>query len=106
LKKMRSDFNQTMPRAIWVNPCYEPLTQEMKADYEKCLSLGSCTGLVKRFTKIAYRARLPDGSFVKGEASGLLARIIQHEVDHINGVLFIDKMEPSPKNRFVTYRAR
>jgi peptide deformylase len=93
IKKIRNDFKETMPRTVWINPTYRPLTDELTDDYDLCLSVKDIVGSVKRFAKIAYTAYLPDGTFVEGEATGFLARIIQHEIDHINGILFIDKVE-------------
>ncbi len=93
-KELFPDFEQTMPKTIWINPTYYPITEKMNLGPEGCLSVKDKIGLVKRFAKIAYSAYLPDGTFVQGEAAGFLARILQHEIDHINGILFIDKAEP------------
>ncbi len=93
IKKIRPDFVETMAKSIWLNPTYQPLTDELKSDYDLCLSVKGIVGKVKRYTRIKYTANLPDGTYIEGEASGFLARIIQHEIDHINGILFIDKAE-------------
>ena len=82
-----------MPRSVWINPTYRPLTDELIEDYDLCLSVKGIVGIVKRFTKISYTAYLPDETFIEGKATGFLARIIQHEIDHINRILFIDKVE-------------
>lgn len=81
-----------MPKTLWVNPSYEPVSNEMHEDYEGCFSVADLGGRVKRFKRIKYTAYLIDGTKVEGIAEGFLARIIQHEIDHIRGVLFIDKV--------------
>lgn len=93
LKKWRPDLEQTMPKTIWINPSYEPLGEEMSKDGEGCFSVAHVVGFVQRYTKIRYHAFMPDGTAVTGEASGFLARIIQHETDHINGFLFVDRTD-------------
>ena len=100
----RLDFQQTMPRTIWINPTYHPITEQVHIDYELCLSVANIVGLVKRYTTINYTANLPDGSVIEGEATGFLARIIQHEIDHLNGILFIDIMEKESAMSFEEYQ--
>lgn len=92
LKQWRPDFTQYMPKTIWVNPHYEPIDAEETEDYEGCFSVDDLAGRVKRFKRIKYTAHLLDGTLVTGSAEGFLARIIQHEVDHVRGVLFVDKV--------------
>ena len=104
LKKWRPDFTQEMPKTIWVNPSYEGIGEERHEDYEGCFSVHDLSGPVNRFTKIAYKATLPDGTPVAGEAEGFLARVIQHEVDHIRGSLFIDKVPDGKLISVTAYR--
>lgn len=92
LKKWREDFSQTMPKTIWVNPSYEPIDDAMHEDFEACFSVADIGGSVKRFSHIKYTAYLLDGTKVEGRAEGYLARVIQHEVDHVRGILFVDKV--------------
>lgn len=89
-KKVRQDLTDTMPKSIWINPSWTPLTSEKKEDWEACFSVADRVGRVPRFTEISYEALTPDGEKVSGKARGFLARAIQHEVDHLNGKLFID----------------
>jgi peptide deformylase len=93
LKKWRQDFTQTMPKQVWINPSYEPLDEATHEEYEGCFSVADMAGPVKRYSHIKYRAYDKDGSVIKGKAEGYLARVIQHEVDHIRGTLFIDHVE-------------
>lgn len=91
LKKWRSDVVQTMPKTIWINPSYKPLEDNhRRTDYEACFSVQGLAGPVSRFTKIQYEAWNSQGLPVEGVAEGLLARVIQHEVDHLDGRCFID----------------
>ena len=104
LKKWRPDFTQEMPKTIWVNPSYNGIGDELYEDYEGCFSVANLAGPVKRFTKITYQAILPDGTPVTGEAEGFLARVIQHEVDHIRGTLCIDKVPDGKLMSISAYR--
>jgi peptide deformylase len=96
LKKWRPDLTDTMPMALWINPTYTPLGSEKVTDFEGCFSVDKLGGEVARYKKIAYQAYDEQGRIIKGEAEGFLARVIQHEIDHINGTLFID-LVPSDK---------
>jgi peptide deformylase len=90
LKKWRKDFTQTMEKTIWINPSYEALGEKMHEDYEGCFSTADLAGPVKRYCKIRYKAYTVEGVLVEGIAEGFLARIMQHEIDHVHGKLFID----------------
>lgn len=90
LKQYRQDFDQMMSKTIWINPSYEGIGDEKHEDYEGCFSVANTAGNVKRYKKIRYEAYNPQGDLITGEATGFLARIIQHEIDHLNGTLFID----------------
>lgn len=68
-------------------------------DYEGCLSVPSIYGLVSRPDKVKVKALLEDGNEVRLKANGYLARTLQHEIDHLNGVLFIDHIK-NDKNAF------
>eukprot|EP00930_Biecheleria_cincta_P062725 TRINITY_DN48172_c0_g1_i1.p1 TRINITY_DN48172_c0_g1~~TRINITY_DN48172_c0_g1_i1.p1 ORF type:complete len:273 (-),score=26.02 TRINITY_DN48172_c0_g1_i1:7-825(-) len=96
LEDAKAHITMEMDRTVWLNPSYEPLTEETEDDYEGCFSVSGTNmlGKVARPTRIAYKATLPDGSHVEGEATHFLARVIMHEIDHLNGVLFFDKADP------------
>ncbi len=91
IKKRRKDLEQTMPKTMWLNAMYEPIGQVKTEDWEGCFSVPDLVGLVARFKKIRYSACLKDGSKVAGTATGFLARVIQHEVDHTRGILYTEK---------------
>jgi peptide deformylase len=64
---------------------------------EGCLSFPEITGQIERAKSIIVRAQTVEGDTIAIQASGLLARAIQHEVDHLNGILFIDRMNSAAK---------
>jgi peptide deformylase len=74
---------------------------------EGCLSIPHIFGTVERFTRIVVEYYNREGEYIRLEAFDYLARAIQHEVDHLNGVLFIDKMlEVIPEEELEDYYAR
>jgi peptide deformylase len=78
---------------VLFNPEIERLSWRKKGDEEGCLSLPGVFGLVKRSVKVTVRAQNRNGEEIKFKAMNLFARVIQHEVDHLNGILFIDKAQ-------------
>ena len=64
-----------------------------KTDYEGCLSVPSIYGMVPRATKVKVKAMLEDGTEVRIKATDELARTLLHEIDHLNGILFIDHIK-------------
>lgn len=106
LKKWRPDFTQSMDKTIWINPTYEGVGEDKNEDYEACFSVLEYAGPVKRFKKIRYKAYTITGELVEGSAEGFLARIIQHESDHVNGKLFIDYVPEDQLLKIAEYRQR
>lgn len=90
IKKYRADLTDTLPKSIWINPAWTALSSEKTTDWEACFSVDDRVGKVSRFTEISYEAWTPEGEKVSGKACGFLARLIQHEVDHLDGKLYID----------------
>ena len=70
----------------------------MDNKWEGCLSIPGMLGLVKRHTKINYEAYDIEGNIIKEEAEGLHARVVQHEFDHLMGILYINRL--AHKNAF------
>ena len=85
----------SMPLVL-INPEIK-LGGESEIGTEACLSFPEITGEIERATSIVARAQTLEGDKIEIEASGLLARAIQHEVDHLNGILFIDRMNSAAK---------
>jgi peptide deformylase len=75
-----------------INPEIEPLDESVEFDLEGCLSIPGIRGLVPRAARIGYRGLTPDGRTIEREARGLHARVVQHELDHLNGILFPMRM--------------
>ncbi len=75
-----------------VNPEFEPVGDEVALGIEGCLSIPDLRGIVPRFRSIVYRGVTPAGERIECEATGLHARVVQHEVDHLDGILFLDRM--------------
>ena len=107
LRKWRPSLQDTMPETVWINPSYQALSPEEKTlEYEGCFSVADLAGEVHRFNRIRYHAFLESGEEVSGVASGFLARVIQHEIDHIEGVLFLDKAEKGSLKDVEEYRKK
>jgi len=83
-----------------VNPELTPAGEEQELGWEGCLSLPGLRGVVPRSAKISWRAFDADGTPLSGEAEGFEARMLQHEVDHLDGILYLDRM---PDLRLLTY---
>ncbi|MDY3956670.1 MAG: peptide deformylase [Allisonella histaminiformans] len=75
----------------YVNPVWEPVGNETNVDTEGCLSVPGYVGLVERYTTVRIKYQDVRGKKKQKVATGLLARCIQHETDHLNGILFIEK---------------
>jgi len=81
-----------------INPVIESRSGTIREE-EGCLSLPGVFGVVERSKTITVRAMDADGEPVSLEATGLKARIVQHELDHLDGVLFIDRLPPVTRDR-------
>jgi peptide deformylase len=90
-----TDPNSAMPLVL-INPEIE-LRGETEVGVEGCLSFPEITGDIERAQSVIVRAQTLEGETIQIEASGFLARAIQHEHDHLNGILFIDRMRSAAK---------
>jgi peptide deformylase len=89
------DPKTAMPLVL-INPEIE-LQGATETGVEGCLSFPEITGDIERATSVIVRAQTLDSSIIEIEATGFLARAIQHEGDHLNGILFIDRMNSAAK---------
>ena len=80
------------PLTVLVNPTWEPMGEEMAVGWEGCLSIPGLSGAVPRFNRIRYQGLDVRGLPVAREATGFHARVVQHECDHLDGVLFLMRM--------------
>lgn len=78
-------------RALF-DPVVEPLGEDTEEAWEGCLSIPGLRGLVRRPARVRWRALDADGAPVSGEASGMAARVLQHEADHLDGVVYPMRM--------------
>ena len=76
------------PPTVLINPVVEPVDDEVAVDWEGCLSLPDMIGAVPRYVRIRYRALSPDGETIERTAEGFHARVVQHECDHLDGILY------------------
>lgn len=86
-----------------VNPEIITHSEETEIGEEGCLSLPGKFGNVERFKRVTVEFFDPDGGRQVFELSGLNARVVQHETDHINGVLFIDKMKEAEERKGLAF---
>ena len=82
---------------VFINPKIAKLEGEVKEDFEGCLSVPEIYGKVLRHTKVRIKARNLSGKEFRVTAEGFLARIFQHEVDHCEGLVFIDHIKDKPE---------
>lgn len=96
---VRSDFDdKSMPEfTALINPEIVKYEGTVVDDYEGCLSVSKVYGMVPRHTKIRVKAVDLEGNEVRFKADGFLARVIQHEIDHTNGIVFIDHIKDEEK---------
>ncbi len=97
----RDDLQGRRPIAL-INPELELLDDGVMLGWEGCLSIPELRGLVPRHARIGYRGLTPEGRRIEREARGLHARVVQHEVDHLDGILFPMRM---PDLRMLTFES-
>jgi peptide deformylase len=83
---------QAVPLTVLINPEITPLGEEMTPGIEACLSVPGLAGLVPRYTHIRYRGLDQHGAVIDREAHGFHARVVQHECDHLDGILYPMRM--------------
>lgn len=86
---------------VLVNPEYEVLSEERSSGWEGCLSVPGMRGVVSRFSQISYRGYDELGTLIERVVDGFHARVFQHEFDHLNGVLYPDRIDDFSKFGFI-----
>lgn len=90
-KEKRKDVYDILSPTILINPVYTPiLNAGQNKDWEGCFSVPNKMGEVYRYNEIHYEAYTLEGKKISAHAKGFLARLIQHEIDHLNGKLYTD----------------
>jgi peptide deformylase len=86
-------FDHTASLTVLANPEIEILGPEREGGWEGCLSVPGLRGYVERTAHIRYRGQAPDGRIITRTAKGFHARVVQHECDHLDGVLYPQRMQ-------------
>ena len=81
-----------VPWTVLINPVLEPLSDQQQEDWEGCLSVPGLRGRVPRFTRLRYAGHDVRGERFERDVQGFHARVVQHEVDHLDGVLYPQRM--------------
>jgi peptide deformylase len=78
---------------VLINPVLEPQGEEQALDWEGCLSVPGMMGVVPRFTRLRYRGVNDKGEAIDRTVSGFHARVVQHECDHLDGILYPQRLQ-------------
>jgi len=81
-----------IPLTVVINPVVTPLTEETEDDWEGCLSVPDMRGVVPRYTGVRLECLDREGKAVDLVAKEFFARVIQHETDHLNGIVYVDRI--------------
>jgi peptide deformylase len=92
--------------AALINPQIAPVGEALETAWEGCLSIPGLRGAVRRAARIRFRGLDIGGAVVEGEAAGLVARVMQHEADHLDGVLYPMRMDDLSQFGFTEELAR
>ena len=92
--------SNAVPRTVLINPEITPLSDTMEDGWEGCLSVPGMRGVVSRFSHIRYTGFDAAGTSVDVVAQGFHARVVQHECDHLDGILFVDRLSPLKRSMF------
>lgn len=84
--------SEGVPPTVLINPVLTPVSDQKVEGWEACLSVPGLIGRVPRFEKLAFRALNPEGTVIEGKAEGFHARVLQHECDHLDGILYPQQM--------------
>jgi peptide deformylase len=91
----RYPYKPNIPLTILVNPVIEPVGEEQFENYEGCLSVPNLRGVVERYSEIRLHAWDRHGEPIDRAVRGLTAGTFQHEADHLDGVIFVDRVKDS-----------
>ena len=91
---------EPVPYTELVNPVLTPLSDEREDGWEGCLSVPGFRGVVPRYTQLRYEGFDPQGNPIRREVSGFHARVVQHETDHLDGILYPQRIRDMRKFGF------
>ena len=92
---------EPVPFTVLVNPKLVMLTREVEEDWEGCLSVPGMRGVVPRYRKLRYSGFDEHGNPIEREAEGFHARVVQHECDHLDGILYPQRMTDMSRFGFI-----
>lgn len=100
---VRDDFEDKKNRSftVFVNPVITKYEGKVIKDYEGCLSVKDIYGHVPRYQKVRIKAQDENGREFRITATDFLARVFQHEVDHTNGIVFVDHIKDNPEDFYI-----
>jgi peptide deformylase len=90
-----------IPDTVLINPTLTPLSTEEEDGWEGCLSVPGLRGMVPRWKQLHYSGYTQDGIFFEREVDGFHARVVQHEVDHLDGILYPRRIRDLTRFGFV-----
>ena len=97
----RREGEEPVPLTVLINPEIVALTEEQAEGWEACLSVPGLAGIVPRWTRIRYSGLTAEGGRIEREAAGFHARVVQHECDHLDGILYPQRMTDLSRLVFV-----
>ena len=92
---------EEVPDTVLVNPVVTPIGEEMEEDWEGCLSVPGMRGVVPRFKNVRYQGFDESGNPIDRSVAGFHARVVQHECDHLDGILYPMRMRDMSQFGFV-----
>jgi peptide deformylase len=92
---------EEVPDTVLVNPVVTPIGEEMEEAWEGCLSVPGMRGVVPRFTRVRYRGVDESGAPIDRSVQGFHARVVQHECDHLDGILYPMRVRDMSRFGFV-----
>jgi peptide deformylase len=100
-KNPRYPDAEDVPETVLVNPVIEPIGEDIEEDWEGCLSVPGLRGVVPRYLRLRYRGFDEAGAVIERTADRFHARVVQHECDHLDGVLYPMRMRDLSRLGFV-----
>ena len=92
-KDVRSNAQEEIPITVMINPSWKKLSDDTDIQYEGCMSVPVLRGRVERYTKIELTYYTEEGEKVVKEIDNFFARLIQHECDHLDGIVFLERVK-------------
>jgi peptide deformylase len=90
-----------IPETVLINPVVKPLAEEVEEDWEGCLSVPGLRGMVPRWTRLHYEGLDQYGNLISRDVEGFHARVVQHECDHLAGILYPMRIKDFSRFGFV-----